>query len=108
MGWKPEHARIKPKYNPQPNAEEARHEHRLRELPCIGCGAFGVELHHTMLAVPGKRWRRDHRFQLPVCGPCHRGTNGIHGLGSEARWGEINEINTAAIAQQLWQDFVNG
>ena len=107
MGYVVKHSRIKEKYRPQPNALEKRFELKLREHLCIGCGAFGVELHHTMLAFPGKRWRRDHRYQLPVCGSCHRGTDGIHGLGCEAKWGRINEVDTAAIAQQLWQDFIN-
>ena len=104
MGYIVNHRRIKPKYNPRPNAEESRHEQRLREYPCIGCGAWGVELHHTMLSFPGKRWRRDHRFQLPVCASCHRGSNGIHGVGSEAEWGLRNGIDTAAIAQRLWNE----
>lgn len=108
MGYVVKHGRIKPKYNPQPNAEERRHEDRLRELPCIGCGAWGVELHHTMLECPGKRFRRDHRFQIPVCPACHRGRNGIHGLGSEAAWGLANGVDTAALAVRLWSESVNG
>lgn len=104
MGWKPNHGRIKPKYNPRPNAEEARHEQRLYQLPCIGCGRHGVELHHTMLPVPGKRFRRDHRFQVPLCPDCHRGTQGIHGLGCEELWCSENGIDTAAIALALWEE----
>ena len=95
--------RIKPKYNPQPNAEEARHEARLREMPCIGCGAWGVELHHTMVEFPEKRFRRDHRYQLPVCSSCHRGTGGIHGIGDEAQWAAIMGLrDTGEIARDLW------
>jgi hypothetical protein len=55
-----------------------------------------------MLRVPGKRWRRDHRFQIPVCGECHRGTNGIHGIGNEQTWADGQSVDTAAIAYQLW------
>jgi len=104
MGFKVNYGRIKPKYSPIPNAEEKRHEQRLYQLPCIGCGAFGVELHHTMANFPEKRWRRDHRFQLPVCPSCHRGSNGIHGIGSETRWAEIHGLDTAKIAQSLWEE----
>lgn len=86
MGWRPEHRRMKPKYNPQPNAEESRHEARLEQQPCYGCGRFGVSCHHTLLNFPEKRWRRDHRYQLPVCQDCHQGDNGIHGIGSEEKW----------------------
>lgn len=78
--------RIKPKYNPVPNAAEHRHEQRLMRLPCFGCGRFGVELHHTLLKFQAKRWRRDHRFQLPLCAACHRGPDGIHGIGDEETW----------------------
>jgi hypothetical protein len=94
--------RIKEKYSPTPNSVEKRHEGRLREMPCIGCGAYGVDLHHTMLRVPGKRWRRDHRFQIPVCPECHQGTNGIHGIGNEQTWADRMGLDTAAIAYQLW------
>lgn len=88
MGWKPNHRRIKPKYNPIPNAEERRHEQRLEKLPCIGCGRRGGVCHHTMLSFPAKRFRRDHRFQVPVCPDCHVGKRGIHGIGNEALWWE--------------------
>jgi hypothetical protein len=107
MGYIVKHNRIKPKYNPQPNAEEKRHEERIRELPCIGCGRHGVELHHTMLDFPGKRFRRDHRFQIPVCPDCHRGRDGIHGIGCERTWGQRYGVDTSGIAQQLWWESVN-
>jgi hypothetical protein len=107
MGYIVKHKRIKEKYNPKPNAEELRHEERIRQQPCIGCGAWGVELHHTMLDFPGKRFRRDHRFQIPVCADCHRGRHGIHGIGREDEWGRINGCDTAAIAQRLWWETVN-
>lgn len=84
MGWRPNHGRIKPKYNPIPNAEERRHEQRLEKLPCIGCGRRGGICHHTLLSFPAKRFRRDHRFQVPVCNDCHAD---IH-AGREAAWWE--------------------
>ena len=94
--------RIKAKYNPQPNAAEKRHEQRLYRLPCYGCGRYGVELHHSLLRFPEKRWRRDHRFQLPVCGHCHRGHYGIHGLGTEQAWLEvIGKAEAEAVAYLL-------
>lgn len=109
MGWKPNHGRIKPKYNPQPNAEERRHEQRLEKLPCVGCGRWGVECHHTMLDFPSKRFRRDHRFQIPVCADCHRGPKGIHGLGSEAKWWAgigWSEERAAAYIEDLWLETI--
>lgn len=105
MGWTPDHKRIKARYNPTPNAEEERHERRVKERPCFGCGRFGVHAHHTMLDFPAKRWRRDHRYQLPVCGDCHQGTKGIHGIGSEKKWlASIGRTEAEAIAEieGLW------
>jgi hypothetical protein len=104
MGWKPDHRPIREKYNPKPNAAEARHEDRLRGLPCIGCGREGnIECHHTMMEFPNKRWRRDHHYQLPVCPDCHRGPKGIHGIGSEAKWAAARGVDTATIAQMEWE-----
>lgn len=92
--------RIKPKYNPQPNAVEARHEERLREMPCVGCGAWGVICHHVLAEFPAKRFRRDHRFQLPLCDPCHRE---LHAMADEAAWAAMRGLrDTGEIAQDLW------
>ena len=109
MGYKVNHGRIKPKYNPRPNAEEKRHEERLEQLPCIGCGKWGVECHHTMLDFPEKRFRRDHRFQIPVCPDCHRGKQGIHGIGREELWWASigkSEDEAIAIIQDLWLESI--
>lgn len=107
MGWTPNHRRIKERYNPVPNALEKRHEERLETLPCFGCGRFGVACHHTMLNFPAKRWRRDHRFQLPLCWDCHQGPKGIHGLGSEKKWlasVKISEAEAIAFMIDLWDE----
>lgn len=105
MGWKPDHKRIKETYSPYLSASEKRHERRVKDEPCFGCGRYGSEAHHIMLPFPAKRWRRDHRFRLPVCDGCHRGPEGIHGLGSEAAWlARVGKSEAEAIAyvQQLW------
>lgn len=106
MGWSPNHGRIKERYNPKPNAAEERHEQRLEMLPCFGCGRLGGRCHHTMLNFPAKRWRRDHRYQLPICDECHQGPKGIHGLGSEKKWlVNIGKTEAEAIAEivGLWE-----
>jgi hypothetical protein len=106
MGWSPNHNRIKERYNPTPNAAERRHEQHLEMLPCFGCGRFGGRCHHTMLKFPQKRWRRDHRYQLPICDDCHQGPNGIHGIGNEAKWlASIGKTEAEAISEVigLWE-----
>ena len=55
-----------------------------------------------MLNFPAKRFRRNHRYQLPVCNDCHAGPDGIHGIGSEATWLEsMNRTPEEAIAYVL-------
>lgn len=77
-------SRIKPKYNPQPNAAETRLEAMLREQPCYGCGGQAHLCHHTLLTFPEKPRRRDHRYQLGLCAPCH---DQLHcKFGDEAVW----------------------
>jgi len=102
MGWKVIQGRIKETYHPIPNAKEKRFEAFLDEQQCIGCGRFGIEKHHVMQSMPSKRWRRDHMCQIPVCPDCHRGKQGIHGIGSEAKWCEINQIDIEQTMKMLW------
>lgn len=84
MGWSPNHKPIRAKYSPRMTAAEQRHRARVLVQPCFGCGWPGVQAHHTLLKIDGKRWRRDHYWLLPVCQPCH---TEIHDtLGSEVAW----------------------
>lgn len=76
--------RVKPKYRPQMNSEEKAHKAHVLQQPCFGCGAQATQAHHTLLALPGKRWRRDHAWLMPLCAPCH---TAIHDrFGNEAKW----------------------
>ena len=102
MGYKVIQGRIKETYHPIPNAKEKLFEAFLDEQPCIGCGRFGIEKHHVMQSMPSKRWRRDHMCQIPVCADCHRGKQGIHGIGSEAKWCAINKIDIEQTMKMLW------
>lgn len=94
MGAPVNHRRMRPKYSPVMNAAEKRHKARVKSLPCVGCGVVGrTDAHHTLLSIPGKRWRRDHEFLVPVCPDCHQGPNGIHGIGNELTWCERNGVD---------------
>ena len=89
--------RMKTKYNPVMNAAEKRHKAWIKSLACIGCGVVGrSDAHHTLLSIPGKRWRRDHEFLIPVCWACHQGPQGIHGIGNELTWCERNNVDIRA------------
>lgn len=79
------HKRIKPKYNPRPNAAEKRHRDYVKEHLCFGCGAMADDAHHTKLNFPSKRFHpRDHLCLLPLCRHCHAA---IHDrFGNEEKW----------------------
>lgn len=95
MGYKVNHGRIKEKYNPNPNAAERAFELHLYQQPCFGCRGQTHVAHHTRLEFEGKRWRRDHRWQLPLCNPCHADAHAVR----EADWlASIGKTETAAIA----------
>lgn len=105
MGWKPNHKPMREKYNPVQNAAEKRHERHVQKQPCFGCGRLGSSAHHTMLEFDGKRWKRDHRWRLPLCWNCHQGPQGVHGLGSERKWlasVERTEGEAIALMARLW------
>lgn len=105
MGWKPDHSRIKERYNPIPNAAEARHEGRLRETPCFGCGRNNECLHHTRLRFAEKRWTRDHRYQLPLCKACHAAAHAVR----EEKWLAAigrGEAEAVAYMVQAWAESV--
>lgn len=98
------HVRIKPKAKVAPNAAEQAHWDRVVRLGCLVCGS-AASLHHIMV-MPGKIRRRDHRFVVPLCQNCHQGDLGVHGLGSEAAFQRMHDIDLAARAKELWDEFV--
>lgn len=94
------HGRMKEKRSRGATAEEREHMDRVASLGCLLTGR-PAELHHIM-HMPGKARRRDHRFVVPLSSEMHRGTQGVHGLGSEAkflrRWG----VDLAEWATDAW------
>jgi len=82
MSKLPPHNRIKPKYNPVPNAREKAYHLSLIGKPCFcGCGEASDCVHHPLTRHPAQRWRRDHEFVVPMTDHCHRA---LHAMGSEA------------------------
>ena len=53
---------------------------KVASLDCIICGARPVELHHIREGQ-GAGQRAPDTLVIPVCAACHRGSEGIHGLG---------------------------
>jgi hypothetical protein len=63
-------------------AAEQRWMSRVAQLPCVLCGTQPVELHHIREGQ-GAAQRAQHCLVLPLCPDCHRGPNGLHGLGTK-------------------------
>lgn len=53
---------------------------KVASLDCILCGKRPVELHHIREGQ-GAAQRAPDVLCLPLCPDCHRGNNGVHGLG---------------------------
>lgn len=68
---------MKSKNKPAQTAQEKRHVEKLAALPCVVCGDTGpVEIHEPDQGA----WL----VSMPLCGPCHRGSDGWH--GTRLRW----------------------
>lgn len=68
---------MRSKNKPAPSAAERRHIERVAALPCVVCGDEGpVEVHEPEQSL----WFAS----VPLCIPCHRGTDGWH--GTRQRW----------------------
>ena len=75
-------------------ATKAEREHmaRVKEMPCIICGNWPVDVHHAETKMG---LRKDHMRVLPLCYLHHRGELGIGTLGRKAwekRFGTQREL----------------
>lgn len=69
------------------SAKAARHLDRLAALGCILCahlhGRYApAEIHHPK-EWTGASQRESDWLAIPLCPDCHRGANGLHGLGKK-------------------------
>ena len=61
---------------------EAAYLERVAALDCVLCRARPVEIHH-LKAGTGLSQRSEHWLSVALCPACHRGANGLHGLGTK-------------------------
>ena len=66
---------------------ERKHMSRVAELGCAVCRRMGyegtpAELHHPR-ALAGGWGRSSHMDVIPLCPRHHRGSDGVHGLGTK-------------------------
>ena len=64
---------------------------QVAQCPCVICGAWPVEVHHTICGRFGSRKSSDFST-IPLCWACHQGPDGIH--ASKERWVERNGLDT--------------
>lgn len=74
---------------------ESKHLARVAGLPCILCGDQPVEVHHIREGQ-GMSQRADNWLVMPLCVPCHRGPQGVHGDKSIMRVMKTNELEMLA------------
>jgi len=90
-------------------ADERRHLSKLAELGCLVCRRlYGphdpgpVEIHHKRAGTGAGR-RSSHWDAMPLCAPHHRGSKGLHGLGTKgfAKHYGFDESDLLADAKKL-------
>lgn len=82
------------------SAAGKRHMARVAALPCILCGAMPVEVHHIREGQ-GAAQRAHDTLTVPLCPDCHRGPNGIHGLGRKGFYTRYNRDELDLLAETL-------
>lgn len=78
------------------DAFERRHMGKVAALPCVCCGASGVQVHHIREGQ-GMGERSSHYLTVPMCPDCHTGPNGIHGNKSFMRIRKLDELDLLAM-----------
>jgi hypothetical protein len=74
---------------------EIRHMGRVAELPCVLCGAHGVQVHHIREGQ-GMAQRASNWLVVPLCPSCHTGPLGVHGDKTMMRINKMTELDMLA------------
>lgn len=87
--------------------QERAHLSRLADLGCVLCLRLGfhgtpAEIHHIRTGQ-GMSQRASHYDAIPLCPRCHRGDDGLHGMGRKAfeRFYGVTELELLADARRL-------
>lgn len=74
---------------------ERRWMDRVAQLPCVCCGAHGVQVHHIREGQ-GMAQRASNFLVVPLCPDCHQGPSGVHGDKSLMRIKKLTELDMLA------------
>lgn len=98
------HARRKVRKGKAATAEQQRFHERVREMPCLACGAWPVSVHHVR-HDGFKGITRNHWLVVPLCPACHQhGPNAVHTIGYPA-FDALHGISQYQHALHLKEDF---
>jgi hypothetical protein len=74
-----------------PTTAERRHIERIKEMPCVVCGASGPSECHE---IKQGSWFSS----MPLCADCHRGSLlGIHGQQRAWKVRKLDELDALAL-----------
>lgn len=79
------------------------HLNRVRELPCLICGADPAGDPHHLKRVPGARgmgMKTPDRYAVPLCRPHHEA---IEVVGDDVAWLGDRGFEALTIAHDLWE-----
>ena len=83
-----------------PNAAERRHLDKVRALPCLVCGRWGVHAHHVV-SDGFQRLTKNHMRVVPLCPDCHTdGPHAVHKL-SHGAFCVLHDVDLMAEAERL-------
>lgn len=68
---------------------------KVAQLPCVLCGAHGVQLHHIREGQ-GMAQRASNFLVVPLCPDCHTGPMGVHGDKTMMRIKKLTELDMLA------------
>lgn len=74
---------------------EKRYLDRVAGLSCAVCGAEGVHIHHAREGQ-GMAQRAQNWLAIPLCPPCHTGSQGIHGDRRLLKARKLDEMDLLA------------
>ena len=105
----PNHKRIKPKYNPKPNAAEKLYHQWIREYGCLVCGKYAAAHHVThercdegIESHSGK----DHWRMTPLCDGHHAvRLDSYHKLSSVWKFYKEHGIDLVQEAKRLLDEY---
>lgn len=84
------------------SAEERRWINKARSLPCVLCGALGVDQQtpttvHHIREGQGMAQRSSHWLIAALCADCHQGAMGFHGDRTLLRIAKVEELDLLAM-----------